>query len=174
MNLYLVRHAVAFEHGDPAYPDDDERPLTAKGRRQFSKAAAGFLALVEAPVLILTSPLPRATQTAELLQAEAGSGTRTVLCDALRPGGSFEQVLHDCAAHAGGLDAKELESGLALVGHAPALGMLGAWLLAGDSACFALTLAKGGIAAFTFDGMPEAGHGDLRWLTTPRMLRSLA
>src|SRR5205807_5014428 len=75
MDLYLVRHAVAFEHGDPAYPDDDERPLTEKGRRQCRKAAAGFLELVDAPALILTSPLPRATQTAELLQAEAGGGT---------------------------------------------------------------------------------------------------
>src|SRR5438128_1243775 len=74
MNLYLVRHAVAVEHGDPAYPNDDDRPLTEKGRRQFRKAAAGFLELVDPPALILTSPLPRAMQTAELLEAAAGGG----------------------------------------------------------------------------------------------------
>src|SRR5579884_1489911 len=132
MNVYLVRHAVAVDHGDPAYPNDDDRPLTEKGRKQFKKAARGFLEIAPPPALLLTSPLPRAMQTADILQAESGELTRVLVCDALRPGGAFDQVLRDCTAHAGGLDAEQLERGVALVGHAPAIGLLGAWLLNGD------------------------------------------
>ena len=60
MRLYLVRHAVAYEHGDPNFANDDDRPLTPKGRKQFAKAAEGLFELIDPPAAILTSPLPRA------------------------------------------------------------------------------------------------------------------
>jgi phosphohistidine phosphatase SixA len=31
VDLYIVRHAIAVERGDPAYPWDDDRPLTPEG-----------------------------------------------------------------------------------------------------------------------------------------------
>ncbi|MHB8575349.1 MAG: SixA phosphatase family protein [Dehalococcoidia bacterium] len=179
MKLYLVRHAVAYEHGDPNFPNDDDRTLTPEGRKRFRKAAAGLMELVDPPAVILTSPLPRASQTAAILQEAYGAVSRTALCDAMRPGGSFDDVLADCAAQvgegatAGGGNAV-LDRGIALVGHAPSIGLFAAWLLNGDSASFALELEKGGVACVDFDGLPEAGFGSLEWLATPRILRKLA
>lgn len=180
MKLYLVRHGVAYDHGDPAFPNDDDRPLTPEGRKRFRKAAAGLLELVDPPAVILTSPLPRASQTAEILQQACGDPTRIASCDAMRPGGSFEQVLADCAAQAGADAATTdgggnpvLERGIAVVGHAPSIGLLAAWLINGDSASFALELDKGGTACISFDGLPDAGFGSLEWLVTQRILRKL-
>lgn len=179
MKLYLVRHGVAYDHGDPAYPNDDDRPLTPKGRKQFRKGAAGLLDLVEPPGAILTSPLPRAAQTAAILQELAGGESYTVTSDGLRPGGAFEQVLADCSAQIGACARESgenpaLERGLALVGHAPSLGLLAAWLIQGDAASWALSMDKGGAACVEFDGPPEPGSGELIWLATARMLRRMA
>ena len=137
-----------------------------------------MLELIDPPAVILTSPLPRAAQTAEILRDACGPGTSTSACDALRPGGSFEEILAACAAQLGDSAASGggnavSERGIALVGHAPSIGLLGL-LLNGDSAGFALELEKGGAASIDFDGLPEAGYGNLDWLVTPRILRKLA
>jgi phosphohistidine phosphatase len=179
MKLYLVRHGVAYDHGDPAYPNDDDRPLTPKGRKQFRRAAAGLLELVDPPAVIITSPLPRAAETAAILQELAGSRSYTVTSDGLRPGGSFDQALADCSTQIGAAATESgensaVERGVALVGHAPSLGLLGAWLILGDAAAFALELDKGGIACIAFDGLPEPGCGELEWLATSRMLRNMS
>ncbi len=179
MNLYLVRHAVAYDHSDPAFLNDADRTLTPEGRKKFRRAAFGLLELIEPPAAILTSPLPRAMQTAEILREAAGRETPIAVCEGMRPRGSFDDVLREChaRARAGGTDADRnpvLKHGIALVGHAPSIGLLGAWLLNGDAARFSLTLRKGGVASIAFDDLPVAGGGELEWLLTPRILRALA
>jgi phosphohistidine phosphatase len=180
MELYLVRHAVAYPHDDPAFPNDDDRPLTPKGRKQFERAAEGLFELIDPPAVVLSSPLPRAAETAQILiDAADDPETCLRLSDALRPGGSFEELLKECSAlvtEAGNPDPKTnrvMKQGIALVGHAPSIGLLAAWLLNGESAGFALTLEKGGAACLAFDGLPEPGFGDLRWLVTPKILRRM-
>ena len=64
MDLYFLRH------GEADWPDweksDDERPLTKRGKKEMHEVAK-FLKRVKAdPDLIVTSPLPRASQTAEV------------------------------------------------------------------------------------------------------------
>src|SRR5438067_9002551 len=64
MDLYFLRH------GEADWPDweksDDARPLTKRGKKEMHEVAA-FLKRVKArPDLIVTSPLPRASQTAEI------------------------------------------------------------------------------------------------------------
>ena len=64
MDLYFLRH------GEADWPDwkksDDERPLTKYGKKEMHEVAK-FLKRVKArPDLIVTSPLPRASQTAEI------------------------------------------------------------------------------------------------------------
>ncbi len=66
MRLYIVRHAIAAPHGTPGIPDDDG-PLTEEGIKKMRQAAAGLRSLDYVPELILTSPLLRARQTAEIL-----------------------------------------------------------------------------------------------------------
>ena len=69
MQLYLVRHGIAVDGGE-AMPDGS-RGLTDKGRRRFHRTARAFGKLGHKLDLILTSPLVRAVQTAEILAGAA-------------------------------------------------------------------------------------------------------
>ena len=42
MELMIVRHAIAVDHGDPAYKRDEDRPLTPEGMHKFRLAARGL------------------------------------------------------------------------------------------------------------------------------------
>src|SRR6266540_1393583 len=64
MKLYFLRH------GEADWPNwkkpDDERPLTKRGKREMRDVAKFLDRLKVRPDLIVTSPLPRAAQTAEI------------------------------------------------------------------------------------------------------------
>ena len=62
MKLYFLRHGQA-DWPNWEGPDDD-RPLTEAGREEVQAVAQLLVRLKAAPDLILTSPLPRAAQTA--------------------------------------------------------------------------------------------------------------
>src|SRR5438445_11955676 len=66
MDLYLIRHAEAVPSGDPNYVED-ERPLTVTGHDQARALAAALRAHGVRFDRVVTSPLPRARQTAEAL-----------------------------------------------------------------------------------------------------------
>src|SRR5947208_17068753 len=63
--LYLVRHGEADWPGWDQ--PDDERPLTKRGRSEVKKVAKFLRRMGAEPLLIFTSPLPRAKQTAQIL-----------------------------------------------------------------------------------------------------------
>ncbi|HKE11212.1 MAG TPA: histidine phosphatase family protein, partial [Myxococcota bacterium] len=89
MKVYVVRHGEAEEHRPGRR--DEERELTRQGKAEFEQVVAGLAALGVRLDAILTSPLIRARQTAEIL-ARALPGPAPVASDALAPGGSFESV----------------------------------------------------------------------------------
>jgi len=66
MRLYLVRHGIAVDRSEPKCPPDPERPLTPRGRRRTRAAAEGLRALGVDPDALLSSPVVRAVQTAEI------------------------------------------------------------------------------------------------------------
>jgi len=74
--LYLIRHGVAAEQG-PQFPDDDDRPLTSDGIERFRQEVAGLREMGVRLDRILTSPLVRAVQTAEILGAGIGCTARS-------------------------------------------------------------------------------------------------
>ena len=67
MNLYLMRHGIALTRDDPSVAHDAERPLTGKGVKRMRKAAKGLRELAIRFDSILTSPLSRARQTADIV-----------------------------------------------------------------------------------------------------------
>ncbi|HWH77607.1 MAG TPA: phosphohistidine phosphatase SixA, partial [Candidatus Binatus sp.] len=69
MNLYLMRHGIAVAANDPAVGHDSERPLTNKGVKRMRRAARGLRRLKIPFDAILTSPVLRARQTAEIVAA---------------------------------------------------------------------------------------------------------
>lgn len=163
IELYLVRHGIAAERG-PAFPDDSKRPLVQKGVSRLRKEAAGLNELGVTFDVVLTSPLTRARQTAELL-AEALPGRPPVqTMESLSPGSSYATFAEELSKHA-------RRSRIACVGHEPDLGQLAARLI---GARRPIEFKKGAVCRIDLDSLPLTGPGHLRWFVTPRILRRAA
>jgi phosphohistidine phosphatase len=163
IELFLVRHAIAAERG-PNYPDDRERPLTSDGIARFKASLEGLKNLDVKIDLVLTSPLVRASHTADLLAAGIGGKPRVEPLDALAPDGRMTQVLDAIAKFA------KRSKHMALVGHEPALGELAARLLRAKGT---IEFKKGAVCCLELDGAMPAGPGMLRWLLPSRVLRKM-
>lgn len=70
MNLYLVRHGAA-EDKKPGGRDFD-RGLTEEGKKKMSAAVKGWKALIPGFDTLVSSPLIRAVQTAEIVKKGYG------------------------------------------------------------------------------------------------------
>ena len=163
MRVVLFRHGPAGQRDASRWPDDALRPLSPSGEQRTRLACAGLGKLIgEGPATIATSPLLRSARTAKLL-AETLERSKVVTLDALAPGGSYRDVLRFLAQHRPG----EI---VVLVGHEPDLGKLAGVLLFGAPA--ALPLKKAGACLIQCVGEVGPGSGRLRWLLTPKMLRS--
>lgn len=162
MDVCLVRHAIAVERGTAGFTDDRVRPLTSEGRKRMTEAATGLSRLFVAEQ-ILSSPLLRARQTAEILgktwklpvlEAEGlGTGNHGAVIAALRE--------------------TETEK-VALVGHEPWMSELLSLLLTGDPSLVASEFKKGAAALVSCDGVAAAGNFRLSWLVQPGALRRIA
>jgi phosphohistidine phosphatase len=164
---YLVRHAIAEERG-AAWPDDAQRPLSADGATRMKLAVRGLAALDVTIDQVVSSPLVRALQTADLLARglhRRASGRRpaeVLTLPELAPGGAPEVAMGAVAA---ATDA----SAVALVGHEPDLGLLAAWLLGADRP---VPFKKGAVCRIDVRRWPvRAGAGQLIWFAPPKMLR---
>ena len=162
MVLYIIRHAWAGPYGDPAWPDDFERPLTAEGSLRFAQVVRTLAERDFGPQLVATSPLVRCRQTAEIVALQTPAEPDVVNLDALMPGSNLAEALAWTASAADGLEQ------VAWVGHAPDVGNLAGALL-GDATAW-IRFAKGAIAAIRFEGPPRVGEGELRWLATAKLL----
>src|SRR4028118_1349152 len=86
MELYLIRHGIAAER--ETYANDEERPLTDKGRKKTEKVAKQLRKHGLRFDLILTSPLVRARETAMILQ-DAGLSSHVEEFTNLAPDGDI-------------------------------------------------------------------------------------
>lgn len=151
MKLYLLRHGKAdWPNWDKP---DDERPLTKEGKKETA-AMGRFLARLEIKPVILTSPLPRASQTAEITAKHLKVAVHTET--ALQPG----------------FDAKQLrkivrefgDKNLMIVGHEPDFTRTIFQLTGGRT-----KMSKGGVAMVELE--TESMEGELRWLVPPKLAR---
>lgn len=159
IRVYLVRHGIA---ADPAPGEpDDSRPLTAKGRRRFRRAARAFARLGEKVDQLFTSPLVRAVQTAEILARSLGQDEVGVL-EELRSGAPIPGLFS-------ALDARiEDGEGVALVGHDPQMSRLVAALARLQSTEDArIDFRKGAIVRIDVDAFPPEKSSP-RWHLKPR------
>lgn len=161
MQLLIVRHAIAVPHGTPEVPEE-KRPLTPRGEKRFHAAALGLAQICPRPDVLLTSPLVRARQTADI--AAAAWGKIEPREEEALAGGSFAQI-------AAVVDALKSEKLVALFGHEPDVSGLVAGLL-GTDAGERLTFKKGGAALLEVPGRMAEG-GTLLWFASPRLLRGL-
>ena len=162
LELYLIRHGIAAERGDD-YPDDSKRPLTSAGIKRLEQEAQALNALGIAFDHIITSPLVRTRQTADVVAGCLKSKPSVSTSDSLAPAGTPAAVFQELAKH--------MRKGrVALVGHEPNLGEFAARLI---GARVPLEFKKGGICRIDFEILPPKGVGHLRWFVTPKMLRRL-
>jgi phosphohistidine phosphatase len=152
--LYFVRHGKAGHHSAAA--DDDERRLTEDGIAVLKGAGPLLRRLNLRPDLVLSSPLPRALQTAELMVEGLGIAGEPVIDDRLRPGAAWGDLARAMTAYP---DARRVM----FVGHEPDLS--GAMRLLTGAA--SVRMRKGGIGCVEFPGVPEPGGGELAWLIDP-------
>jgi len=161
----LMRHGIAVSRGSGGFADDAKRPLTPTGRRKMKEITVGLSRLGFTPDWIVTSPLVRAVETAEIVR-QTQAGVSLDRCEALRPGGSPDALVSFLAERP---DCKRV----LLDGHEPDLSALAARFLGGGRHAN-LGFKKGGCCLIGFDEFPSRSPGQLlRWLT-PRDLRKLA
>ncbi len=165
MELYLIRHGLAGQHGDSV--NDHERPLTDEGKRKTQQVAQRFHALNLRFDLILTSPLIRALQTAEILQAEGLSQSLSP-ADYLSPEGKIQSWLNWLEAW------RSPDKTLALVGHEPNLSTWAELMMFGKSVGALVLKKAGAIALHIPDTGTPIGNSQLFWLTPPRFLLELS
>jgi phosphohistidine phosphatase len=161
MDLYILRHAWAFERDDSRWPDDDLRPLTEEGQERFQQVASRLSGRGMTPQLIATSPLVRCMETARILSRTVEK-VKVVELDELRPGSDFEGLLRWTAEQCGKHDR------IAWVGHSPDVDRMCAALIGDGQAV--IRFAKGGAAAVRFDSPPKPRGGELQWLVTAKLL----
>jgi phosphohistidine phosphatase len=163
MRIILFRHGPAERRDGDRWPDDNQRPLTARGIARTRAAARALAHVTSGSPSVLTSPLVRARQTAEILHKALGAETPPRTLDALAPGGSYRDVIR--ALH-------EANAGdrVFLVGHEPDLGKLAGVLLFGAPAT-SLPLKKAGACIIHFVGEVAPGAGQLHDFLAPRVLR---
>jgi phosphohistidine phosphatase len=150
MRLYFLRHGAAD------WPDwdqpDDERPLTKAGRKEMHAVGELLTALNAQPDIILTSPLPRAAQTADIAAEHLKIRAREEKL--LAPGFRVEDLTR--------LLRKYPQQILMLVGHEPDFTQVIA-ALTGAS----LKLSKAGVALVDLN----LQKGKLLWLFPPKFAR---
>jgi phosphohistidine phosphatase len=152
MQLYFLRH------GEADWPNwtksDDERPLTDFGKKEVRQVAKLLERLKVRPNSIVTSPLPRASQTAKIAAKCLKAKLRED--ESLAPGFGMSELRTLLRRHGSKV--------LMLVGHEPDFTSVIS-VLTGAS----LKLSKAGVALLEVDA--ESEKGKLLWLFPPKFAR---
>jgi phosphohistidine phosphatase len=158
MRLYVIRHADAVPLGPGGPERDEDRPLTPAGHEQSRKLGAALRRNGVLLERLLSSPLPRARETAAGIVAGWGEGAPAVEeCEHLAPGSRKKKLVRELLALGG--------EGVGVVGHNPDVSELVGWFIGNKGVN--IVLAKAATACVEFDGSPAKEAGALLWLVTP-------
>ena len=164
MECILLRHGIAVEREEWS-GDDSERPLTERGAKRVSQVAAGLKWLEVQPTHIYSSPLVRAIETADILQASLSIPSAVKRVEELLPDANPDRLL--------GLfrDLPD-ECCVICVGHEPHLGLAASMMLTGRPST-AFPFKKAGACMIELPSPPKISRGVLRWWMEPAQLRAL-
>jgi phosphohistidine phosphatase len=160
MQLYLARH------GEPtSEAEDQQRPLTARGREEVRRVGAAAARLGLRPAEIRHSGKRRAAQTAEIFAEALGLGDAVVAASGLAPNDDVRPVAAALAA---------ISQSVMLVGHLPFLSRLASLLLVGDPDRPLVQFPMGGIVCLAREAPAPGGSPTwtLAWALTPAIARS--
>ncbi|HSW49016.1 MAG TPA: histidine phosphatase family protein [Bryobacteraceae bacterium] len=158
MQVYLLRHGIA-EDRRPGR-SDAERKLTEEGKEKLRRVLIQAKEAVGSPALILTSPLIRAVETAEIAAEVLGYRGTIPRTEALLPSSTplaVWKTLRDNAA----------AKAILMAGHEPLLSETAGYLLGVPRA--AVDFRKGALMRIDVDDLTGTPRGVLEWLLTPRL-----
>ncbi|MGC1397855.1 phosphohistidine phosphatase SixA [Candidatus Binatus sp.] len=164
MMLYILRHATAEQAASSG--DDGARKLTDRSKEKMRGAAAGLRAMGLKFNVILTSPLVRAAETAEIVSAAYENATPPQVLPALATGIAATEAVT-------ALRAFSKHEDVMIVGHEPQLSAVTSILLTGAADVAHLKLKTGGCIAIDLPTRFERGGGELRWMLTHKQLRQM-
>jgi phosphohistidine phosphatase len=160
MKLYILRHGEAAEHGDPQFKEN-ERPLTPKGIQRTKQLAHALRQMEVSFNVILSSPLTRARQTAEIVAR--GLEQKVELTDALAPSGSMEKMVEQID------HIHPVPEAVLLVGHEPYLSGFISLLCTGGPS-LPIKLKKGALCRLEIETLACGPCATLEWLLQPRLV----
>jgi phosphohistidine phosphatase len=153
MRVTLIRHGEA---GDDA-PRDELRALTLKGRAAVARVGRTLKRRGGDFTVIVSSPLVRALQTAEIVAAEIGYDGRVAVSEALVPEARVSQTVAL-------LTSLGAEGSVALVAHEPILSSLAGELLGRPRF---RSLRKAEVLRLRLPDGPGRPGAELRWHIDP-------
>ena len=159
MRVYFLRHGKSV---DAAVwrADDGVRPLTEEGFELMRLEGARMRALKIRPDVIVTSPLTRAQQTADVVAEELGLTDVLVEDERLAPGFDRDDLVGIIDAHPGA-------ETMMIVGHEPDFSSTMSTLMGGGR----LQLKKGGLGRVDIvERVGDMIFGVLVFLLTPGQL----
>ena len=165
MELYFLRHAIAADPQTAGFSEDSERPLVAEGVKKMKKAAKGMKSAVSMFDRVISSPYVRARETAEIVvNALAFPGT-VEFSESLIPGADFREFAKLLKQFSG-------EDRVLFVSHEPTISHFVSRLVSSGQDV-SIDIKKSSLCRVDLaDGV--AGHGQLKWLLSPKLLQSMA
>lgn len=157
MELFFMRHAEA--ESAARYAEDRQRPLTEHGRQQQQHVVHALAPLLQPLDHLLSSPLLRARQTADITAAAVQCATPVEETSVLAENCTVGAVLTL-------LQSYRRDARILCVGHEPNMSKLSAVFLDGDGHS-AVAFQPGSVLGLTFSGHPMSGRGALRFFLRP-------
>ncbi|MFN3135013.1 MAG: phosphohistidine phosphatase SixA [Candidatus Kryptonium sp.] len=154
-----MRHADA-ESKKPGM-SDFERELTELGRETTKKMATALKRMGLRIDILVSSPLVRAVQTAEIFREIMGVQSDVVKLNELIPGSDFQELMKI-------IFSLKAENVLA-VGHEPHIGEFLGWIIGLKKP---IEFKKNTTACVEFSSLPSP-RGSLKWLIHPDMILKL-
>ncbi len=158
MEIYLLRHGIAEDRS--ASGRDADRRLTEEGRAKLRSVLERAHSAGVTPSLILSSPLRRAIETAEIAARELGYEGKIVRAAALEPDSSPKQVWDEIRKHTD-------ETAVLIAGHEPLFSATVAWML--GSTREMVHFRKGALVRLDVATLGPTPAAVLEWMLIPKL-----
>lgn len=163
MELFILRHGIAADKDDARYKKDEDRPLTEEGHKKTLRIARRMKELGLSFDLVLSSPLARARQTAEITASVLGCKNKLKFSPHLAPAGDKGALVRQLNGQ------KPRPKRALLVGHEPYLSELTSTLLVGKPG-ISIDLKKGGLCKLEVKTLRYGQCATLEFLVPPKVM----
>lgn len=166
LNLFILRHGIASHPGEAGLskklPDAD-RPLSPAGQKKTWRTTKALRALDLKFDAVITSPLLRARQTAQIVAEAMELRRRLIFSDHLKPDGSPKLLIEQLNV------VSARAKNILIVGHEPYLSRFASLLISGSTLA-AVELKKGALLKLEVRDLGYARCATLAWLLSPKLL----